>query len=129
MKKHLSIIATGLMCCVTACTTLTPSQQTKLKQDATNAVNILAAANHLYEALGKPGLPASAYDTYARVSAGLNSAAIQLQGQVGTPANVAVINTGVPAVNSAIAASVTQGAVVSQGDVNAVYAQAQAMGR
>ena len=99
-----------------ACSTMTPTQQANLN----NALNVtakgLVIASQVYQNIGEPGLPQKDKATYAALS----SAAVQLQSQVGSVINPIVINTGNPAVNTAIVNSINPGAIVTQATVNTV---------
>ena len=105
---------------ITACSSLTPEKQAQITSALKTGASVLVAAAKTYQAIGEPGLPTQ----YQALYNGLTSGAVQLQAQVGQPANVTSINTGIPAVNAAIVANVTPGATVTQADVNAVNAAA-----
>lgn len=116
------LIASQFTGCATDPTTGKPTGG--LTPQATSAISttatLLVDAAKDYQAIGSPGLPPK----YAPLFAGLSSGAAQLQAQVGQTVNTSVINTGVPAVDSAIAQNITPGATVTQADVNTVSAAA-----
>ena len=94
--------------------------QAQIQSGVVVGINAIADASRLYQAIGTPGLPADDKAKYASLASG----AYQLQAQVGLPADTAVINTGSATVNKALASNITNGATVTQSDVNTVYALA-----
>jgi len=86
------------------------------KSSITAGFNGIVTAAKLYQSIGEPGLPTQ----YKSLYDGLTSGVAQLQSQVGQPANVTVIDTGVPAVNAALVKNITPGAIVTQADVKTI---------
>ena len=119
MKSKNSALLISLLSTVgliAACSTLTPKQKTDLTNAITVTAKGLVVAAQVYQGLGEPGLPVKDRSTYNA----LTSAAAQLQPQVGSIINTAIIDTGTPAVNAALAKVANPIGLVSQSTVTTV---------
>ena len=96
---------------------LTPTGQAAINN---TAKGILTLAQ-VYQAVGEPGLPASDQALYKNY---LNAGGYLVQSYVGQQLPASAVNTGSPAVDQAIVASIVPGANVTQADANTVYAAA-----
>ena len=119
MKKlHCILIAS--MIGLSACKTLTPQQKTDIVNTASGVSKGIVLLAQAYQGIGSPGLPVQDRTTFNSIS----SYAAQLQPQVGTILNTAIIDSGSPAVNAAVASTLPAGSVVTQSTVNTLNAAA-----
>ena len=99
---------------------ITPQQKANIVNAVTATSKGIVLVAQAYKGIGSPGLPVADKGTFDTVC----SYAAQLQPQVGTILNTAIIDSGSPSTNAAIATQLAPNTIVTQGDVNTVYAAA-----
>lgn len=112
MKKNIIAII-AIVAMLPACAWM-KAHQAEIKSALNTTSTGLIILARSYRAIGSPGLPPNDRALFD----GITSAVAQVQAQVNQPANPEMIDTGIPAVNSAIKKSLVAGEIVSQGDVS-----------